>query len=299
MSVVAPRVVLVTRPTEYELLLARHATRAQAGFFLERRGERLADVEERHRVFEAALGEVTRAVPLAWRRARVQRDELDRFRFEPDDTVVVVGQDGLVANVAKYLSGQPVLGVNPDARAYDGILVPLSPVAVLELLPRAAERRVATESRTMALATLDDGQRLVALNEIFVGHETHQSARYRIERPAPPERQSSSGVVVTTGTGSTGWARSISHTRRTERVLPKPTERRLTFFVREAFESVRTGARVLDGDLGEDGALEIVSEMNNGGVVFGDGIESDRLRFEWGMRVRIEIAPVKLELVVA
>ena len=41
------------------------------------------------------------------------RGDLDRFLFEPDDLVVIVGQDGLVANVSKYLDGQPVVGINP------------------------------------------------------------------------------------------------------------------------------------------------------------------------------------------
>ena len=31
-----------------------------------------------------------------------------------EDIVVVVGQDGLVANTLKYLQGQPVIAVNPD-----------------------------------------------------------------------------------------------------------------------------------------------------------------------------------------
>ncbi len=32
----------------------------------------------------------------------------------------------------------------------------------------------------MVRAELDDGQALLALNEVFVGHASHQSARYTI-----------------------------------------------------------------------------------------------------------------------
>jgi len=295
----APRVVVVTRPTEYELLIARHATRAQAVFFLEGRGGAIDAIEARHRTFEVALRDTMNAVPRSWRVARVRRDELAAFRFDPQDTVVVVGQDGLVANVAKYLDGQPVLGVNPNPSSYDGILVPLPPIALTDLLVPAAERRARTESRTMAAARLDDGQRLLALNEIFVGHVTHQSARYRIAHREREERQSSSGVVVTTGTGATGWASSIIDRRVTERVLPEAEETRLTFFVREAFASRATGTSLADGDVADGDFVELVSEMNEGGVIFGDGIERDRLRFDWGMRVTVSIAPTRLELVAA
>lgn len=110
----APRVVLVHRTTEYEELVARHGTHGQAAFFLSSRGRDIAEVAERHRRAREALAEVVSAVPLTWRQARVERGDLDRFLFAPEDVVVVVGQDGLVANVAKYLTGQPVVGIDTD-----------------------------------------------------------------------------------------------------------------------------------------------------------------------------------------
>src|SRR5512139_1654628 len=131
-----PRLVLVTRPTEYELLLRRHATRGQAAFFLETRGQRIDAVEKRHAHFGEVLNGVLNAVPGEWRRSRVTRSDLDRFLFEPDDIVVALGQDGLVANVAKYLRGQPVIGLNPDPEAYDGVLVRHPPERAARLLRR-------------------------------------------------------------------------------------------------------------------------------------------------------------------
>ena len=292
-----PRVVVVTRPTEFELLMARHATRSQAKFFLQSRGQTIEEVEERHRRLAAALTEVMAAVPLEWRRNRITRDDLDRFLFEPEDTIVVLGQDGLVANVSKYLDGQYVLGVNPDPTAYDGVLVPLPPQAMTDLLVPASRRTANTESRTMVEARLDDGQKLLALNEVFVGHRSHQSARYRIIARGKTERQSSSGVIVSTGTGATGWARSIHRNRVTDVRLPAPGDRRLAFFVREAFPSVATKTSLTDGAVAEKDSLALVSEMNYGGGVFGDGIESDHLVFDWGMRLQVRVAAQKLELV--
>ena len=98
-----PRCVLVERPTEFRELLARHGTREQARFFLGQRGLAIEDVEERHLKYEETRARVIGAIPPAWRTAVVERGDLDRFLFAADDIVVVVGQDGLVANVAKYL----------------------------------------------------------------------------------------------------------------------------------------------------------------------------------------------------
>jgi len=292
-----PRVVVVTRSTAYEALLERHATRGQARFFLETRGEDIEVVEAGHRRFQRALGMVLQSVPPKWRRARVDRRDLDRFLFEPEDIVAAVGQDGLVANVAKYLEGQAVIGINPLPDEYDGVLAPHPAEAAADLISGFARGRVGLELRTMVEARLDDGQRLLALNEIFVGHQTHQSARYRLTLEGDEERHSSSGLIVSTGTGATGWARSINLSRRDLLDLPGPTEESLAFFVREAFPSVATGTRITAGRIEGGRSLAVTSEMNEGGVVFGDGIEEDHLDFAWGQRLRVQVAPSRLSLV--
>ncbi len=296
MSTNTPRVVFVTRETEYELLIARHATREQARFFLRTRGESLEDVETIHERLQATLRRGRAAVPDGWRQAKVRRADLDRFLFTPDDIVVTVGQDGLIANVAKYLDGQPVLGVNPAPDLYDGVLVRLKVEQLSKLLPAAVENDVATERRTMVEAELDSGERLLALNEIFIGHRSHQSARYEIETAGTSELQSSSGVIVTSGTGATGWARSISEA--TGLVLPlDPQERALAFMVREPFPSRTTGTVLRAGKLAEAN-LTIRSRMNDGGTVFADGMEQDHLLFDYGRRLSIRPAERVLHLVV-
>ena len=293
----APRALVITRPTDYEALLARHGTREQARFFLAKRGQSLEDIEGRHRRLEAVMAVVSQAIPVRWRRARLRRADLAHFVFEPSDLVIVVGQDGLVPNVAKYLDGQTVIGVNPDPSLYDGLLVKHRVERLAEILPEAAKGSVKIEERTMAEAKLDDGQRLLALNEVYVGHRTHQSSRYRIRRRDAEERQSSSGLIVATGTGSTGWARSIDLQRKAAVALPKPTDPALAFFVREAFPSVATGTAITEGRVEGDERLAVTSEMNEDGVLFGDGIEDDRLAFGWGVRAEIGIARERLRLV--
>src|SRR5215218_5654048 len=159
-----PRGVLVERPSEYEELLARHATHEQVRFFLERRERSLEEVLERHATLAATHRAVLGAVPPDWRVATVLRADLDRFLFEPGDVVLALGQDGLVANVAKYLDGQPVIGLNPDPGRVPGVLVRHAPEAASDLLSDLAR----VEHRTMVRAALDDGQEVLALNEVFV-----------------------------------------------------------------------------------------------------------------------------------
>ena len=296
MTTIAPRAVFVSRQTDYELLLARHGTRDQVRFFLKTRGQEIAEVEDRHARFHDVMKNVRAALPTDWRAASVMRDDLDRFLFGPEDVIVAVGQDGLVANVAKYLTGQPVLGVNPDKGLYDGVLVPLAPERVGPLLVPASRGEVHFQRRTMAEARLDDGQKLLALNEIFVGHKSHQSARYEIEFGGKHEYQSSSGLIVSSGTGATGWARSIIES--VHAAIPlKPEEPALAYFVREPFPSVSTGTSMRFGKIGKDATFHVTSRLNEGGVIFADGIEQDRLSFDWGRRIEIAVSTRSLNLV--
>ncbi|RVD57787.1 hypothetical protein EN828_13005 [Mesorhizobium sp. M2D.F.Ca.ET.185.01.1.1] len=291
-----PRAVFVTRETDYELLIARHATRGQARFFLETRGQRLEDVEARHDRFHAVLGTARAAVPADWRQTLVTRADLNRFLFAPDDVIVAVGQDGLVANVAKYLNGQPVLGVNPAPDLYDGVLVRVGIGRLAKLLVASTAGDVDMESRTMVQAELEAGEMLLALNEIFVGHRSHQSARYRIEAEGEAEDHTSSGLIVASGTGATGWARSIMEATHLELSLGRE-EHAVGFWVREPFPSIATATKLRAGKIAEK-PLFITSRMNEGGVIFADGIEQDFIAFDWGRQVRLSPASRVLRLVV-
>ncbi len=293
----APRVVVVHRASELTGLLARHGTVGQAEFFLRTRGRSLDEVRDRHDALERALSAVSAAVPVDWRRGAVERADLDRFAFAPEDVVVAVGQDGLVANVAKYLDGQPVVGIEPEPGTNPGVLVRHRAADARALLVAVAGGEATTQPRAMVRARADDGQELLALNEVYLGHRTHQSARYRLLVPGGrDERQSSSGLVVGTGTGSTGWCASLAGARGGRERLPGPAEEDLAWFVREAWPSATTGTSLTAGVLGPGDHLDVVVEGDDL-VVFGDGIESDHLTPSWGQQVRVDLAGRRLALV--
>ncbi len=304
MSTSLPRVVLVTRPTMLESMVERYGTRGQVEFVLRQRGQTVGLLEDAHQKQMHALAEVTGKLPPDQRRSHIERSDLPQFLFAPDDVVVVVGQDGLVANVAKYLQGQRVLGVNPDPETYDGVLCRLRVEQTRQAIawaagnPGGSARAFEIQSRTMAEARRDDGLRLLALNEIFMGHRSHQSARYVLLAGDRRERQSSSGLICATGTGATGWARSITMQRNMDHSLPAPSDDQLAWFVREPFPSVSTGISLDFGSVDKSERLEVISEMGEGGTLFADGIEQDSMEFLGPQKVTISVANERLELVI-
>jgi hypothetical protein len=291
-----PRAVLVHRRTELQELIERHGTRGQAEFFLASRGRRLADVEHSHHLVQDARSTVAAAIPGPWRRGAVERADLSRFLFEPGDIIVVVGQDGLVANVAKYLDGQCVIGINAEPARNPGVLVPHPPRAAAALLAAAARPGPPVSPLAMVAARTDDGQELLALNEVYIGSPSHQTARYTISLPNEVvEAQASSGVIVATGTGATGWCRSAWLERHSILQLPRPADPRLAWFVREAWPSPVTGTACTEGELAAGQQLSLTAAADQL-VLFGDGIEADALPLSWGQTVSLRVAQRTLNL---
>lgn len=296
MSSLAPRIVIVTRRTELEHLMAQHATRGQAEFFLKNRGQTIDVLITRDESQSLTVQKARHFIPDDWVIATVNRRDLDRFLFSPNDIIIAIGQDGLVANLAKYLTGQPVIGISPDTTQTEAILTQYA-VNILPKALRAIQHEdVSLERRTMVEARLDDGQTLLALNEVFLGHKSHQSAKYIITHEKVEEYQSSSGVIVATGTGITGWAKSILRSTHREISLG-PDERQAVFFAREPWPSRTSGTKLNFGRIANPKTLNITSRMNSDGVIFADGIEQDFLKFNWGTKVSIRVAKNTLNLV--
>ena len=299
----APRAVVVHRRTEREQIVREQGTWDQAKFQakVHKSSVALAAVSKRYDASESALQTVSAAIPSAWRRGAVEREDLDRFLFEPEDLIVVVGQDGLVANVAKYLDGQPVIGIDPTPGAGLGVLTRHQATDCARLLQAVTDGRAPEQQRTMVEATVGDptaALTLTALNEIYLGSPTHQSARYELTLPdGRTEPQSSSGLLAGTGTGATGWLLSAARERQSPLTLPTPTTRGLGWFVREAWPSPSTGADLTEGVLEGDQALKVLVRSESL-VIFGDGMESDRIPLTWGQTVTITPARRTLRLVI-
>jgi hypothetical protein len=112
------------------------------------------------------------------------------------------------------------------------------------------------------------------------------------------EFQSSSGVIVATGTGLSGWARSIIAATGASTDFG-PEDPKAAFFAREPWPSKTSGCRLRFGEIGPGEELSILSRMNEGGVIFADGIEQDFLKFDWGYEARVTLAGRSLNLVKA
>ena len=163
---------------------------------------------------------------------------------------------------------------------------------------------------SMAKATLADQQSIYAVNDLFIGPRSHTSARYEIQWGTHKEVQSSSGIIISTGVGSTGWMKSVvtgsmgvvaCMTNRAPKFdyTPMPwSSKKLLFAVREPFPSKSSETKIVYGETDSRTRLSISSLMPENGVIFSDGIEADYLEFNSGAKALISVAEREGRLVV-
>jgi len=299
--------IVVKNKTRLESLIERFNTKAQAKFYIERSGGNFEDYEIENYNFHQSLSSVQRQLSKVIKNKIVERSFLPSFLFNNNHVVIVIGQDGLVANTAKYVNEIPIVAINPDVDRYDGFLLPFSPDNFIHGVENVISNNYHSHMATLAEARLNDGQRLLAFNDLFIGASSHVSARYKISYDKITEEHSSSGIIVSTQSGATGWLSSIFNMTfsmhkfiekdDTKKKIAKLKDNQLMFVVREPFQSKKTQADLTAGILAGQTKLVVESFMPTNGVIFSDGIESDFLNFNSGSIATIGTAKEKAKLV--
>lgn len=298
--------IIVRNKTRLESLIERFNTKAQAKFYIESLGGDFDDYVLEHDIFYQSLNSVQAQLSAVIKHKTIDRAFIPSYIFSDKNVIVVIGQDGLVANTAKYSKGLPIIAINPDKKRYDGVLLPFDSTDFIVAVEQVAGSKFDSRTVRFAEAKLNDGQRLLAFNDLFIGAASHVSARYRISFNNKTEEHSSSGLIVSTPAGSTGWLSSIFNMaygvagmfeKNLKPKRPKLKENELLFAVREPFQSIRSQTSISSGIINESRLLTIESYMPAGGVIFSDGIESDFLKFNSGSVVTVGIAEETATLV--
>jgi len=309
------KIVLITRKSRLDELIYRFNTLSQARFYVEHLGGDFRDYIDEHRTYEEVIRQAVAILSSLGRVTQLDRAYLPNYIFGRDDTIVVIGQDGLVANTIKYLDSHPLIAINPDPARWDGNLLPFLVDDLAEIIPQVWYSQCSRRDITLAKVSLNTGEELYGVNDIFIGPRTHLSLRYNISHGGASENQSSSGIIVSTGLGSTGWFRSLMVGARGvaqswERssggtvTMTEPPEQGndysfpwdanyLYFTVREPFPSQYSQTDLLFGRISPDAPLTISSYMPENGVIFSDGIEKDYINFNSGTVATIGVAQKK------
>lgn len=182
------------------------------------------------------------------------------------DLVIASVGDELATSVARVLENSRLIPINADPLTSEGALLwPSVDVfekhihEVLTGLPHSLWPRIRVQFNGQVIGD--------AIGDVFIGaKERLHVSHYSIQSPGDQlERQSSSGVVVTTGAGSTGWYRSAYWDTITPDAFP-PTKN-VSFIVSEPYRGKLSSYSLIEGELQNGESLFLRSLMPDGILV--------------------------------
>ena len=222
----------------------------------------------------------------------VRRTNLTPQTCKDADLIIVVGGDGTFLKTTRHVfDDTPVLPVSSDTKYNEAFYSKATP----QDFAKKFEKLINGKSTTVKLPRLEakiNGKtaKALAVNEVFVGSaHPYQTSRYVLKVKRKEEFQKSSGVLITTRSGRTGWAMSAAKKRLN---VPKNG---LGYVVREPYSGRLTKPKLLQGVLTPQNKIKIKSSMHRGIVVIDSS--SKELKFTDGSKLEVTISKKTLTLV--
>jgi NAD kinase len=221
----------------------------------------------------------------------INYNELSSSFFNDIDLVVTIGGDGVFIRASHFVRDVPILGLNSDEETSEGALKELSAMDS-ESFNEVLDGNYDIIQRTRARIILN-GERIkeLAVNEVYVGAENQfHVSRYIINYNGTKEEQRSSGVLISTGTGSGAWYNSAGGEK-----FGADSEK-LKFVVREPFSAKLFRPEILDGEIDSLNEISLTSKRSHGGVLAIDG--SIIYPFNQGHEIKVKVSTQKLNVII-
>ncbi len=216
-------------------------------------------------------------------------ETLQKNDFKEKDLIITLGGDGTFVKAANLIEDIPILGINAEPQTSEGALTSITAHEIhkLENIFLGKYRTIIRHRAKVILNSkiLEEH----ALNEVYVGaHSQFHSSRYVITFKDKTEEQRSSGVIISTGTGSPAWFYSAGG-----KIFNHDKEK-LSFIVREPYFGKRIfRPNILKGNIHKEEKLKIESKRHEGGII---AINDSTYPFNEGDIVEIELSDKPLKV---
>ena len=287
------RIIIVPKPTKYELDM--HKYRLSPDELVRKydaEGVNKDDIISSHERQKKALSDMRDA----FRESMfISADDLTRETAGRAGLVIALGGDNHFQYVSHFLADTPIIGVNYDPASSEGAVIYFSPCAE-HLRDMLLSDTFSVEEWTRLQAEINGMPIMPATSEYFLGEEQRKDmSRYVTEFHGMAEKQKSSGVVVATGAGSSGWHNSASgHIHPAGKIFPT-IDAVAEFIVTEPYKGRLTHYSMLQRTMGEDDVLVVKSLNDSRGIVTSDAIEV--YPFEIGATAVVRVWPASLKVV--
>ena len=199
------------------------------------------------------------------------RGKLNKNQFKNTDLVIAVGGDGTFLRAAHFVENQPLFGVNSDVKNKEGFFMKSDRRNFEKRFKKIIKNEFKIEKLPRLEAYINNRKiETLALNEFFIGtRKSYHAAKYTIQVNHKKEKQKSSGILVTTPTGSYAWAKSCCN-----KTLPL-SSRNFQIVIREPYEgNVFKDYKLKYAVLNQNQKIKIFSEMLDG-ILIADSVSKE------------------------
>jgi hypothetical protein len=260
--------------------------------FYEKEGLHAERIIASHKRQKAALDKLKSLLPGA---RVIWREEISKDIINKASLVIAFGGDNHFQYVSHFVEDTPILGINSDPQRSEGALTSLNIEEFEKILPLILNDELKLEEWTRLEAYID-GKRVLeqSIAEIFIGEKKRfQMSRHVLNINDNSEEQKGSGLLVTTGSGSTGWYNSASRYMFPEGNHFKRTEKEARFILAEPYRGKLTNPKIPHGTITGNQKIELTILSDDEPVLVIDAHKVVNLRE--GAKVTVKLGkPLKV-----
>ncbi len=218
------------------------------------------------------------------------KNEIKKSDINKSDFVISVGGDGTALSASHYLFEKPILFVNSDPEISVGAIT----TSRIEEIDKKLDELKNGEYKIDRLERIEVfvNSRMkepLALNEVFIANEkAYHMSKYEIKirkgGKVEAEKQFSSGIIFSTGTGSTAWFKSAGGEQFS------PQERFIKMIVREPYVNRLNKFSLMKKTIDESEEIKIIPSTPM--ILAIDSIREFRLKEKDEVKIKISKHPL-------
>ena len=138
------------------------------------------------------------------------KNTLSRKYLKKINFIIAIGGDGTILSASHFTKNIPILAVNSSPDTSEGALATITINKLDSKILKILKNKYKAEKLERIQVSINNKPiKLLALNEVFIANEkAYLVSKYKIRFKKLEEIQKSSGLIFSTGTGSTAWFKS-------------------------------------------------------------------------------------------
>ncbi|MCP3686225.1 MAG: hypothetical protein GY861_26565 [bacterium] len=220
----------------------------------------------------------------------IKRKHMRRKHFKRKDLIITIGGDGTFLKTSHHVSnGTLMLGVCSNPKKNVGYLLRSSRKDFEKHMGLIVQGKFKIKNLSKLETTINGKKTSYALNDVFLGsRRAYQTSRYKIRIGNKEEFQMSSGVIVSTPTGSTAWIKSAGG-----KEMPLHSKN-FQYVVRDPYACKFTKPKMLKGLLSPKQTITIKSLIFEGVVAIDSSKKEYKIDEDSVVKVKLAKHPLKI-----